>query len=118
MLLIAANSMAMMVRDRIGEVAIMRALGFTQTHVALLLFAEAVLIGLAGACIGAALALWYFRGGVTLGAITGMLGYIEVRRETAVAAIATAVLVSFASAIAPVLRAMRVVPAMAFRQVV
>jgi putative ABC transport system permease protein len=117
-LLIAANSMAMMVRDRIGEVAVMRALGFTQTHVALLLFTEAVLIGLAGACIGAALALWYFRGGVTLGEITGMMGYIEVRRETAVAAIATAVLVSFASAIAPVLRATRVVPAMAFRQVV
>lgn len=117
-LLIAANSMAMMVRDRIGEVAVMRALGFTQTHVALLLFTEAVLIGLAGACIGAALALWYFRGGVTLGEITGMMGYIEVRRETAVAAIASAVLVSFASAIAPVLRATRVVPAMAFRQVV
>jgi putative ABC transport system permease protein len=117
-LLIAANSMAMMVRDRIGEVAVMRALGFTQTHVALLLFTEAVLIGLAGACIGAVLALWYFRGGVTLGEITGMMGYIEVRRETAVAAIATAVLVSFASAIAPVLRATRVVPAMAFRQVV
>jgi putative ABC transport system permease protein len=117
-LLIAANSMAMMVRDRIGEVAVMRALGFSQTHVALLLFTEAVLIGLAGACIGAALALWYFRGGVTLGEITGMMGYIEVRRETAVAAIATAVLVSFASAIAPVLRATRVVPAMAFRQVV
>ena len=117
-LLIAANSMAMMVRDRIGEVAVMRALGFTQTHVAMMLFTEAALIGLGGSAIGAALALWYFGHGVTLGEITGMLGYIEVRPATAAAAIASAVAVSIASAMGPVILATRVVPAMAFRQVV
>jgi hypothetical protein len=39
-LLIAANSMAMMVRDRITEVAVMRALGFTRVHVVALLLTE------------------------------------------------------------------------------
>ncbi len=117
-LLIAANSMAMMVRDRISEVAVMRALGFTRTHVAILLFAEAILIGLSGALAGAALALWYFGHGVRLGEVTGLLGYMQVRPETATAAIAAAVAVSVASAIAPVMNAMRVAPAMAFRQVV
>ena len=117
-LLIAANSMAMMVRDRISEVAVMRALGFTRTHIAILLFTEAALIGLAGSIVGAGLALAMFAHGIRLGEITGMLGYLEVRPETAAAAVVTAVLVSIASALGPVIRAMRVVPAMAFREVV
>jgi putative ABC transport system permease protein len=117
-LLIAANSMAMMVRDRISEVAVMRALGFTRTHIAILLFTEAAFIGLGGSLVGAGLALWIFAHGVRLGEITGTLGYLQVRPETAGAAVVTAVLVSIASALGPVIRAMRVVPAMAFREVV
>lgn len=117
-LLIAANSMAMMVRDRISEVAVMRALGFTRAHIAILLFSEAMLIGLSGAAIGAAFALAYFGRGIRLGEITGLLGYMQVRPETAAAAIAAAWLVSIASAVVPIVNAMRVAPAMAFRQVV
>jgi putative ABC transport system permease protein len=64
-LLIAANSMAMMVRDRITEVAVMRALGFRRIHVVALLLAEAALIGLSGAIIGAGAALWSFHGGAS-----------------------------------------------------
>ena len=85
-LLIAANSMAMMVRDRISEVAVMRALGFTRAHIAILLFAEAALIGLSGSMVGAGIALWVFGHGIRLGEITGMLGYLQVRPETAAAA--------------------------------
>ena len=44
LLLIAANSMTMLVRDRTNEVAVMRVLGFTRRHVAVLLISEAVLI--------------------------------------------------------------------------
>src|SRR5215470_12808344 len=47
-LLIAANSMTMLVRDRVSEVAVMRALGFMRRHVAVLLLSEAVLIAFAG----------------------------------------------------------------------
>src|SRR6516164_3074786 len=64
-LLIAANSMAMMVRDRIAEVAVMRAIGFGRIHVVTLLLAEAALIGLAGALVGAGTALWIFHRGVS-----------------------------------------------------
>ncbi len=117
-LLIAANSMAMMVRDRISEVAVMRALGFTGTHIAILLFSEAALIGLSGAIAGAGMALWMFGNGIRLGEITGMIGYVEVRPATAAFAVAGAVMVSLASALGPVIRAMRVVPAMAFREIV
>ncbi len=117
-LLIAANSMAMMVRDRVGEVAVMRALGFTRAQVAALLMSEAALIGVTGAIIGALGALWYFRSGMTLGALTGALGYMEVRPESAMVAVAVAFTVSIASAIVPVINAARIPPAMAFRKVV
>jgi putative ABC transport system permease protein len=117
-LLIAANSMAMMVRDRIGEVAVMRALGFTRAHTATLLLIEAASIGLSGAVVGAGAALWYFRGGMTLGAITGTLGYMTVRPDVAIWAILVALGVSIASAVGPVINASRIPPAIAFRKLV
>jgi putative ABC transport system permease protein len=117
-LLIAANSMAMMVRDRTSEVAVMRALGFQRTHIATLLLSEAACIGLTGASLGAAVALWRFGRGVSLGPVTGMLGYMEVRPATAIAAVAIALAVSIVAAAFPVLRAMRIAPATAFRKVI
>ena len=66
-LLIAAISMTMLVRDRINKVAAMRARGITRRHVAVLLLSEAVPIAVAGVGVGATLALWYFGQGVTLG---------------------------------------------------
>jgi putative ABC transport system permease protein len=118
MLLIAANSMAMMVRDRTGEVAVMRALGFNRMHIMILLLIEAAAIGLIGATLGAAVALWRFSAGTSLGAITGMMGYMTVRPDTALAAVGVALLVSLVSAAAPVIRAMQIAPAAAFRKVV
>ncbi len=110
--------MAMMVRDRTSEVAVMRALGFQRTHIATLLLSEAALIGLSGASLGAVAALVKFGHGVSLGAVTGMLGYMEVRPETALAAVAVALAVSIAAAALPVMRAIRIAPAVAFRKVI
>jgi putative ABC transport system permease protein len=117
-LLIAANSMAMMVRDRITEVAVMRALGFARVHVVALLLTEATLIGLSGGIVGAAAALWFFHGGISLGALTGGLGYMAVAPDTAAWAVLVALGVSILSAVAPVTQAAHIPPAMAFRKVV
>jgi len=117
-LLIAANSMAMMVRDRITEVAVMRALGFSRVHVVALLLTEAALIGLAGAVVGAGAALWLFHGGISLGALTGGLGYMAVAPDTAALAVLVALGVSILSALLPVAQAAHIAPAMAFRKVV
>ncbi len=118
-LLIAANSMAMMVRDRVTEVAVMRALGFGRPHVIALLLMEAALIGVTGATIGAGAALWCFHGGISLGgAVTGGLGYMAVAPDTAGWAIVIALGVSILSAMLPVGRAANIPPAMAFRKVV
>jgi len=117
-LLMAANSMTMLVRDRINEVAVMRALGFTRRQVAFLLMSEAVLIAVAGAVVGATLALGYFGQGVMLGVLTGSIGHIQVRVTTAAGAVMAALGVSILSAIMPVLHAVRIAPAMALREVI
>jgi len=117
-LLIAANSMAMMARDRISEVAVLRALGFGRVHVVALLLAEAAMIGLSGAIVGAGLALWFFHRGITLGALTGGLGYMTVAPDIAVWAVVAAFGVSILSAALPVTRAAHIAPAVALRKVV
>jgi putative ABC transport system permease protein len=117
-LLIAANSTAMMVRERISEVAVMRALGFSRAALSILLFGECGLIGAMGGFIGAAVALWMFRGGVTLGAALGGNGALWVTPEQALNAIFVAVAVSLVSGFVPIFEALRISPAMAFRKVV
>jgi putative ABC transport system permease protein len=117
-LLVSANSMAMMVHDHLGQVAVMRALGFQRAHIATLLLGEATLIGLAGALIGAFAALFMFGNPTSLGPITGMMGYVQVLPENAIAAICIAVFISLAAAITPSLNATLIVPALALRKVI
>ncbi len=118
MLLIAADSMAMMVRDRVTEVAVMRALGFGRVHVIALLLGEAGLIGLSGAIIGATAALWRFHHGISLGTLTGGIGYMAVAPDTAALAVIIALALSIVSATLPVARAANIPPAMAFKKIV
>ncbi len=117
-LLIAANSMAMMARDRVGEVAVMRSLGFRRVHVVGLLLTEAALVGVIGSVVGAGSALWLFHAGISLGAITGGLGYMVVTPVTAALAVIVAIGVSILSAVLPVTQAAQIPPAIAFRKVV
>jgi putative ABC transport system permease protein len=117
-MLVAANSMAISVRERISEVAVIRALGFEPLHVAAMLFGEAAAMGLVGGAAGAGLAWALFGRGVTMGAVVGGLGYIQVTPDITLAALFAIVTVSLASAIVPVLQAININPALAFRKVV
>ncbi len=116
-LLIAANSTAMMVRERLSEVAVMRSLGFSRGAISVLLFGECGLIGAAGGLVGASLALWKFHDGVTLGAALGGNGALWVTPDLAVSAVLVAVAVSLVSGLVPIIEALRISPAMAFRKV-
>ena len=116
--LIAANSMAMMVRDRVTEVAVLRSMGFGRGHAVALLLIEASLIGMIGGLFGAGVAMSLFNRGISLGALTGDLGYMAVAPDTAFGAIVLAMCVSLLSAIIPVMRAVRIPPAIALRKVV
>ncbi|MCL4874730.1 FtsX-like permease family protein [bacterium] len=52
---VVANTMAMAVRERMGEFAVMKALGFGAGHITLLVFGESLAIAALGAAVGAAL---------------------------------------------------------------
>jgi putative ABC transport system permease protein len=117
-LLIAANSMAMTVRERLSEVAVLRTLGFTPMQVAAMLFGECGLIGLAGGALGAGVALWLFGGGLTLGAVLGGVGYLWVSPAIALEALGVAVALCLLSGLLPILSAIRTAPALALREVV
>ena len=117
-LLIAANSMAINVRERISEVAIIRALGFERAQVAMMLFGEAGLMGLIGGAAGSGLALALFGRGVTMGAVVGGFGYMQVTPDLALAATFAIFTVSLASAVVPVVQAVNISPALAFRKVI
>ena len=117
-LLIAANSTVMMVREQISDVAVMRALGFSRGAVAFLLFGECGAIGLVGGIIGAGAALWMFSGGITLGAALGGNGALWVTPAQFVNALVAALAVSIVSGIVPIFEAVRLPPALAFRKVV
>ncbi len=116
--LIAANSMSMMVRERLRDVAVLRALGFNQPYIARLLLGECALIGTAGGALGCALALWQFGSGTTLRSVLESAGYLTVTYGAALEALLAATAISVLSAAIPVLGAMRVTPADAFRKTI
>lgn len=117
-LLIAANSSAMAVRERIGEIAVMRALGFDAMQIGRILFGECILTGAAGGAIGAGVAYWMFSGGVTLGAVLQGNGALWVTPASALGGLAVAIGVSVLSGLVPILAAIRTAPAVALRAVV
>ena len=116
--LIAANAMSMMVRERLRDVAVLRALGFNQPYIARILFGECMLIGTAGGALGCALALWQFGSGTTLRAVLESAGYLTVTYSAALEALLAAIVISLLSAAIPVWGAMRVTPAEAFRKTI
>lgn len=117
-LLIAGNAMAMIVRDRIPEVALLRTLGFGPQRVGMLLFTEAALIGLFGGLLGAGLAYPLFASGIDLGSITAGLGLVRVTPLVTAASFVVAILVGLVSATLPVTAALRTAPAIGLRKVV
>lgn len=116
--LIAANAMSMMVRDRLRDVAVLRALGFNPQYVARLLFGECAMIGAAGGALGCVLAVWQFGSGTTLRAVLESAGYLTVTWNAALEALIAAIAISVLSAAIPVFGAMRVTPADAFRKTI
>jgi putative ABC transport system permease protein len=117
-LLIAANSTAINVRERISEVAAMRCLGFQRIHIAALLFGEVAVMALIGGGAGAALAIALFGNGITLGAVLGGLGYMQVTPVAALEGAFAILIVSLLSAIIPVLQSVAASPAIALRKVI
>lgn len=115
-LLIAANSTAMTVRERMNEVGVMRTLGFGRRAIATMLLGECAALGVIGGVLGAGGALVFFRGGTTMGAI-GRMSALWVTPGGAAQAIGVAIAVGILSGAIPVIAAVRTPPAIALRQV-
>jgi putative ABC transport system permease protein len=105
MLLVSANTMAMSIRERTREVAVLRTLGFTRERIFKLLLSEALAIALIGGLAGVALAT------LILGALSrpgiGMPVSLHMTTATALVVMLVAALVGVTSAVIPSYRASR-----------
>jgi putative ABC transport system permease protein len=116
--LIAANSMAMSVRDRVRDVAVLRMLGFHPTYLAAMLLGECGLMACAGGIAGSALALWLFGGETTLKAVLSYAGYLTMTPGASLIAILAALGVGLLSALAPITSALRASPLEVLREAI
>ena len=116
-LLIVANSMAMSIRERTSEIAVLRALGFRTPQVLALLAAESLAISLTGAAAGA-LGAWSIcrvLAGYTIGG--GLLVNLQVGAPGAALSIVSAAVIGLLSTLVPALHAARLNIAEALRHV-
>ena len=114
-LMVLANTMAMSARERQGEYAVLKTLGFKGRHLAALIFGESLLLALAGGLVGELLtfpAVHFFK--------TQLGQYFRVfplTRATLALGLATALAVGLLAAILPAWRASRLSIAAALRKV-
>jgi putative ABC transport system permease protein len=81
-ILVAANTMAMSIRERVREIGILKALGFRRYQVLMLLIGESVFLSLSGALIGAIGAKVLFAKANLASATGGMFQQLIVRPGT------------------------------------
>lgn len=116
-LLIVANTMAMSIRERTAEIAVLRALGFRRRQVVSLLAAESLVLSLTGAAAGC-LAAWLILRWVAGYPIGGyMPANIQLDISTLGEVLAVTIIVSLGSTLNPAYRAARIGIAEALRHV-
>jgi len=103
-LLVSGNTMAMSIRERIREVAVLKTVGFTRNGVLTLFVIEAVVVSLVGGLLGVLLANVLIHG-IAQSPMGGMFRQAQLNLPTALVALAVAALVGFVSAFLPSYRA-------------
>jgi len=103
---VMANTMAMSARERLGEYATLKALGFGPGFLTAMILGESLLLSLFGAALGIAV---LFPFAAFLGSVMGtMFPVFEVTRLTVIQQILAALAIGLVAAIAPTLRATRI----------
>ncbi|USX16278.1 ABC transporter permease [Oxalobacteraceae bacterium OTU3CAMAD1] len=103
---VMANTMAMSARERLGEYATLKALGFGPGFLTAMILGESLLLSLFGAALGIVI---LFPFAAFLGSVMGtMFPVFEVTRLTVLQQILAALAIGLVAAIAPTLRAARV----------
>jgi putative ABC transport system permease protein len=115
LLLVTGNTMAISVRERTGELAILKAIGFKDGVVLFLVLAEALAIALFGGILGLGLALLAVP---ALGnAMSGMLPNLILSKTMLAGGLGFAILVGAISGLLPGIGAMRLRVVEAFRRI-
>jgi putative ABC transport system permease protein len=115
LLLVVANTMALSIRERMGELAVLKTLGFTHVQVMLLVLGESCALALLGAVLGLGLAL-----AVVPGIAQALQQFIPVffvpPRDIAIG-LALALLLGLVAGLPPAVQAMRLRIVEALRRV-
>jgi putative ABC transport system permease protein len=107
MALILGNTMAMGLRERTGELGVMRAIGFLPKDVRALAFREGAMLGALGGLIGCLLAQPVLRGVGRVAASIGFLSNVSYTLPTAALTVAIAALIGAAASALPAVQAAR-----------
>jgi putative ABC transport system permease protein len=114
LLLVTGNTMAISVRERTGELAVLKAIGFSDRAVLGFILGESLVISIVG-CVGLVLALLAVP--LLSRVMAGMLPTLLITPKTLIYGVVAALLVGFASGILPGLGAMRLRVVDALRRV-
>ncbi len=112
-LLVAGNTMAQAVRERTSELGVLKAIGFTDGQVLVLVLAEALLIAVVGGGIGLAIGTLAVGAGDPTG---GALPVFILRAPDIIFGVLCIVLLGIISGLLPALQAMRMNPVEALRR--
>lgn len=115
LLLITGNTMAIAVRERVGELAVLKAIGFSDFSILVLVLAEALLIALLGGILGLGFAILAVP--VLGNALNGLLPELILSPAILSLGLATALLIGAAGGILPGVGAMRMRVVNALRRV-
>lgn len=99
--LVAANTMAMSIRERTGEIAILKTLGFSPGRVLFLMISESTAIGLVSGLLGSLGARYVF-GAIDFNQLTsGFIQQFNVTWDTVLLAVSIALFVAITSTFVP-----------------
>jgi putative ABC transport system permease protein len=115
LLLVTGNTMAISVRERTSELAVLKAIGFSGRAVLFFVLAESLVIAIVGGLLGLGLALLAVP--ALANALNGMLPQLVLEPSILVLGLVAALLVGIASGIFPGLSAMRMRVVNALRRV-
>ena len=115
LLLVTGNTMAISVRERIAELAVLKAIGFSDRSVLFLVLGESLVIALVGGLLGLGLAMVAIP--VLGAALTGLLPTLILSPAILTVGLVTALVVGIISGILPGIGAMRMRVVNALRRV-
>ncbi|MDI6852802.1 MAG: FtsX-like permease family protein [Deltaproteobacteria bacterium] len=114
-LIVLANTMAMSARERLGEYAVLKTMGFRPRHLAAVIVGESLLLALTGGLVGLSLSVPALR--LFPSDVSQYFPGLEISDMTAALGLAVALIVGVLAAVIPAWRATRVSIAEALRKV-